>query len=113
MQTYGTPMTDAAGKPYTAADYAAAKQEPVILAPQTVPNWRAPQFVWQVRQQVTDELCGAGAETCAQLETGGLQDHHDPRLAAPADRREVGQGGRDPAPHQGPQGLRQTDRRAL
>ena len=73
MQTYGTPMTDAAGKAYTAADYAAAEAEPVILAPQTVPNWKAPQFVWAVRQQVTDELCGIGVETCPQLEAGGLK----------------------------------------
>ena len=73
MQTYGTPMSDAAGKPYTAADYAAAESEPVILAPQTVPNWKAPQFVWAVRQQVADELCGTGVETCPQLEAGGLK----------------------------------------
>ena len=66
-------MTDAAGKAYTAADYAAAEAEPVILAPQTVPNWKAPQFVWAVRQQVADELCGAGVETCPQLEAGGLK----------------------------------------
>ncbi|MFI5262332.1 MAG: transglycosylase domain-containing protein [Candidatus Limnocylindrales bacterium] len=73
MQTYGTPMSDAAGHVYSAADYAAALQEPVVLASQTVPNWKAPQFVWAVRQQLTDELCGTGVETCPQLEAGGLK----------------------------------------
>ena len=47
-----------AGK-YTDADYEAAKQEPVILASQAADQWRAPQFVWQVRSELGQILCGA------------------------------------------------------
>ncbi len=55
-----TPLT---GATYTAADFEAAKAEPVVLAPQLPVQWKAPQFVWQVRQELTARLC-EGAETC-------------------------------------------------
>ena len=65
-----TPLT---GDTYTAADFEAAKAEPVVLAPQLPIQWKAPQFVWQVRRELTTRLCGAGAETCPMLERGGLR----------------------------------------
>ena len=50
----------------------AAKQEPVVLAPQVTPPWVAPHFVWAVQQELADKLCG-GAATCTALEQGGLK----------------------------------------
>ena len=64
-----TPLT---GKTYTQADFAAARTEPVILAPQVTPQWLASHFVWQVRRELTSVLCGAGVDTCPDLERGGL-----------------------------------------
>ena len=65
-----TPLT---GTTYTAADFAAAEREPVVLAPQATPKWTAPQFVWQVRKELASDLCGADVETCPILERGGLR----------------------------------------
>ena len=61
------------GSQYTVADFQAAMNEPVVLAPQTAPAWKAPQFVWQVRQELADDLCGVGVPTCPVLEKGGLK----------------------------------------
>ncbi len=58
---------------YTAADYEAAMQSPVILAPQKPQRWIAPQFDYQVQKQLADELCGPGVATCPRLEKGGLK----------------------------------------
>ena len=44
----------------------------MILAPQQSSQWRAPQFVWQVRRELTTQLCGADTETCTSIERGGL-----------------------------------------
>ncbi len=65
----GTPLT---GSLFTADDFAAARAEPVILAPQRSNLWKVPQFVWQVRRELTARLCGDEAETCPVLERGGL-----------------------------------------
>ena len=54
---------------YTDADFEAAKAEPVILAPQATPDWRAPQFVWQVRDELGQILCGS--TQCQKIDTGG------------------------------------------
>ncbi len=64
-----TPLT---GDTYSAADFRAAMEEPVVLAPQVTLAWKAPHFVWQVRRELTTRLCGAEAETCPVLERGGL-----------------------------------------
>ncbi|HXQ96360.1 MAG TPA: transglycosylase domain-containing protein [Candidatus Acidoferrales bacterium] len=61
------------GSQYTSAAFEAAMQEPVVLASQKPPAWKAPQFVWQVRQELADKLCGVGVPTCPVLETGGLK----------------------------------------
>ncbi len=60
---------------YTDAQYDAAKQEPVILVPQTAPRWRAPQFVWQVRRELDKILCGpdAAQDACPKIDTGGFR----------------------------------------
>ncbi len=64
------PMT---GTQYTRADFEAAMREPVVLVSQKTPEWKAPQFVWQVRQELSDKLCGVGVPTCPVLERGGLK----------------------------------------
>ena len=89
------------GNEYSAADFEAAKDDPICLAPQTVPQWKAPHFVWSIRKELSDKLC-ADAETCPDPRAGRPQDHHHARLGRAADRREVGDGGGDPAPHARP-----------
>ncbi len=56
---------------YTDADYEAAKSEPVVLASQASESWRAPHFVWQVRQELGEILCGE--PQCEKIDTGGYQ----------------------------------------
>jgi membrane peptidoglycan carboxypeptidase len=57
---------------FTAADFDAARKEPVILKPPVSANWLAPHFVWQVRHQLGSILCGEDqADTCEAVDTGG------------------------------------------
>jgi peptidoglycan glycosyltransferase len=65
-----TPMS---GETFSAADFRAAKDEEVVLASQTTPHWVAPHFVWAVRDELAERLCGAGGTTCDALERGGLR----------------------------------------
>ena len=69
MEQGRTPLT---GDTYTAADYEAARNEPVVLAAQQSSQWQASQFVWQVRKELTTQLCGADVSTCDRLEQGGF-----------------------------------------
>lgn len=57
------------GTRYTAADYEAAKAEPVVLASQSTQAWRAPHFVWKVRDELGQLLCGESQ--CEKIDTGG------------------------------------------
>ncbi len=68
MEQGRTPLT---GTQFTAADFDAARAEKVVLAPQKSSEWKASQFVWQVRRELTAQLCG-DAETCPEIERGGL-----------------------------------------
>jgi membrane peptidoglycan carboxypeptidase len=62
------------GNRHTVDDYEKAKAEEVVLAPQNGVTWLAPQFVWQVRQQLAGILCpGATADTCEKIDTGGYK----------------------------------------
>ena len=65
--------TPISGSTFTAADFAAAKNDDVVLASQATSRWVAPHFVWAVRDQLTRDLCGPDADTCPQLERGGLR----------------------------------------
>ena len=56
---------------YTDADFEAAKAEPVILASQAADQWRAPQFVWQVRDELGRIICGT--TQCQAIDTGGYK----------------------------------------
>jgi membrane peptidoglycan carboxypeptidase len=65
------PGTDGA---ITDAQIQAARDEPVIVAPDSNSDWRAPHFVWQVRHQLGTILCGAdNADNCEDIDTGGFQ----------------------------------------
>ena len=54
---------------YTAADYEAAKVEPVVLAPQGTDPWRAPHFSWKVHDELGKLLCDR--DDCERVNTGG------------------------------------------
>jgi membrane peptidoglycan carboxypeptidase len=56
---------------YTDADFEAAKAEPVVLASQAADKWRAPHFVWKVREELGQILCGTSADECEKINTGG------------------------------------------
>ncbi|HEV8403223.1 MAG TPA: transglycosylase domain-containing protein [Candidatus Limnocylindrales bacterium] len=64
-----TPMS---GDQYTPEQFKAAEQEPVVLSSQTTQNWIAPHFVWAVRDELTNKLCG-DADTCDAIQRGGLR----------------------------------------
>ncbi len=64
--------TPRSGDQYAAADFQAAKGEPVVLTSQTTPHWIAPHFVWAVRDELAQRLC-LDAPTCEQLDAGGLR----------------------------------------
>ena len=65
-----TPMS---GTLYSSSEFTAAKNEQVTLTSQANANWIAPHFVWAVRDELTNRLCGPGTPTCKQLEVGGLR----------------------------------------
>ncbi len=54
------------------AQFEAAKNEDVVLSSQTTQNWIAPHFVWAVRDELTNKLCG-DADTCDAMQRGGLR----------------------------------------
>jgi peptidoglycan glycosyltransferase len=60
------------GAKHTPAEYEAAKAEPVVLVKPKATLWRAPHFVWQVREQLAQILCGTATdEGCELIDTGG------------------------------------------
>ena len=59
------------GTRHTAAEYEAAKSEPVELRAQVGVDWKAPHFVWQVRRQLAEILCPASVNDCPEVDTGG------------------------------------------
>ena len=67
------------------------RREPVVLARPGRPRWKAPHFVWAVRDELARAACGEDATTCDELERGRPPRHHDARPAPPEARREVGQ----------------------
>lgn len=60
---------------YTAEDFLAAMDEPIILAPQErqLNQWLAPHFIWSLRDELAAKLCSPDADTCPALEQGGLR----------------------------------------
>ena len=57
-----------------ADEYEAAKAAPVVLAPQAGVPWKAPHFVWQVRNELAHILCpGQAVDACEKIDTGGYR----------------------------------------
>ena len=61
------------GDKHTAAEYEAAKDEPVELRQQVSVDWKAPQFVWQVRRDLAQMLCPDNPNDCPKVDTGGFR----------------------------------------
>jgi membrane peptidoglycan carboxypeptidase len=60
------------GSRHTVNEYEAAKSDPVILAPQLGVQWRAPHYVWQVREELARILCPElQVDACEKIDTGG------------------------------------------
>jgi peptidoglycan glycosyltransferase len=66
--------SDLSGSRHTVDDYEAAKAEEVVLITPAGNNWRAPHFVWRVREQLASILCpGATVDACEKIDTGGYR----------------------------------------
>jgi membrane peptidoglycan carboxypeptidase len=65
-----SPLT---GTKHTSAEYEAAKLEPVVITKQVSATWRAPHFVWQVREALTDIVCPDHPDDCTEVDTGGYR----------------------------------------
>ena len=61
------------GSRHTAAEYEAAKEEPVVIKPQASASWRAAHFVWQVREALTTIVCPDDPTDCEEVDTGGYR----------------------------------------
>jgi penicillin-binding protein 1A len=65
-----SPLT---GKQHSAAEYEAAKLEPVVITKQVSATWRAPHFVWQVREALVGIVCPDDPDDCTEVDTGGYR----------------------------------------
>ena len=61
------------GKRHSSQEYEEAKLEPVIIKPQVSASWRAPHFVWQVREALATILCPDTPSDCEKVDTGGYR----------------------------------------
>jgi Membrane carboxypeptidase (penicillin-binding protein) len=61
------------GANHTAAEYDAAKDEPVELVQQVSVTWKAPHFVWQVRRQLGEIFCPQTPDNCPQVDAAGYK----------------------------------------
>jgi len=50
--------TPISGEEYSSAEFTVAKQDDVVLGSQSTARWIAPHFVWAVRDELADKLCG-------------------------------------------------------
>ena len=61
------------GKRHSAQEFEEAKLAPVIIKPQVSASWRAPHFVWQVREELATILCPDTPSDCEKVDTGGYR----------------------------------------
>jgi membrane peptidoglycan carboxypeptidase len=61
------------GDDHAAAEYEAAKDEPVELVEQVSVRWRAPHFVWQVRHELGLIFCPETPDDCPEVDSGGYK----------------------------------------
>ena len=90
MEQGRTPLT---GDTYTAADYEAARKEPVVLAAQQSSQWQAPAVRVAGPQGADDPAVWRRHLDLRQARARRADDHHHARHAPPGHRREVGEGG--------------------
>ena len=65
--------TPLSGDQVSSAEFEAAKEDEVVLGPQTAPRWTAPHFVWAVQKELAEKVCGVDVPTCTKIEQGGLR----------------------------------------
>ena len=65
-----SPLT---GTRHSPAEYEAAKLEPVVITKQVSATWRAPHFVWQVREALSGIVCPDDPTDCTEVDTGGYR----------------------------------------
>jgi penicillin-binding protein 1A len=65
-----SPLT---GTQHSPAEYEAAKHEAVVITKQVSATWRAPHFVWQVREALVGIVCPDHPEDCTEVDTGGYR----------------------------------------
>jgi penicillin-binding protein 1A len=65
-----SPLTGTKHRP---AEYEAAKLEPVVITKQISATWRAPHFVWQVREALIGIVCPDDPNDCTEVDTGGYR----------------------------------------
>jgi len=62
------------GADHVLKDYVDAMNEEVVLVRQGREPWKAAHFIWQVRKQLGEILCGPeNAEQCERVDTGGYR----------------------------------------
>jgi membrane peptidoglycan carboxypeptidase len=61
------------GDAYSTQDYRDAMEEPLIIVDQAQDAWRAPHFVWYVREEMRRLLCADETEACDKISLGGLR----------------------------------------
>ncbi|MGP1674278.1 MAG: transglycosylase domain-containing protein, partial [Candidatus Limnocylindrales bacterium] len=61
------------GAHHTQTEYETAKAEPVVIRPQVSATWRAPHFVWQVREALAEIICPDDPSDCDEVDTGGFR----------------------------------------
>ncbi|MGZ9160770.1 MAG: transglycosylase domain-containing protein [Candidatus Limnocylindrales bacterium] len=61
------------GARHSPSEYEAAKAEPVVIRPQVSATWRAPHFVWQVREALAEIICPDDPSDCDEVDTGGYR----------------------------------------
>ena len=61
------------GSKHTPDEYEAAKLEPIVLRTQASATWRAPQFVFRVRDELAQILCPDDPSDCPDVDTGGYR----------------------------------------
>ena len=58
---------------YSPDQLKAEEDTDLVVAPQAIPRWIAPHFVWAVQQELADKVCGLDVPTCDELSAGGLR----------------------------------------
>jgi membrane peptidoglycan carboxypeptidase len=61
------------GNAHSISELEAAMREPVVIKAPVQASWRAPHFVWRVRDQLSTILCPDSPDDCDKVDTGGYR----------------------------------------